>query len=124
MNAPKATCRPPAISTASRNASNEPSEVICASTTAASPAAGPLTLTWEPLRMPTTMPPMTPEIRPERSGAPEASAIPRQSGSATRNTTRPATMSRAKSLPEGWAGRAAVFMGGFSSKSRLDGERT
>jgi hypothetical protein len=36
------------------------------------------------------MPPTTPEIIPENRGAPEASAIPRQSGSATKNTIIPA----------------------------------
>jgi hypothetical protein len=35
------------------------------------------------------MPPMIPANNPDTNGAPEASAIPRQSGSATKNTTRP-----------------------------------
>lgn len=38
-------------------------------------------------RKPTTTPPTTPEIMPEKSGAPDASATPKQSGSATRATT-------------------------------------
>ena len=47
--------------------------------------------------LPITIPPMIPEIRPEIKGAPQASAIPRHKGSATRKTTIPAGMS----LP-GW----------------------
>ena len=72
-------------------------------TMAARPAAGPLTLTCDPLIAPTTMPPMMPEMTPEMIGAPDASAMPRQSGMATRNTTRPAM----RSLASG-AGRSMV----------------
>ena len=54
---------------------------------AANPAAGPLTPILEPLKPPTTIPPIIPEINPEKSGAPLASAIPKQSGRATKNTT-------------------------------------
>lgn len=54
---------------------------------AARPAAGPLTPKADPLYKPTTMPPMIPAMRPAMSGAPLASAMPRQSGMATRNTT-------------------------------------
>ncbi|MNY79130.1 hypothetical protein D3C86_2196310 [compost metagenome] len=39
------------------------------------------------------MPPIMPEIIPDISGAPEASAMPRQSGKATRKTTRAAGIS-------------------------------
>ena len=53
----------------------------------ASPAAGPLTPRAEPLRNPTTMPPTMPAMMPEKRGAPEARAMPRQRGTATRNTT-------------------------------------
>jgi hypothetical protein len=60
---------------------------MAATTIAVKPAAGPLTLNWEPLRAPMTMPPITPAIIPENKGALEPSAIPRQSGSATKNTT-------------------------------------
>src|SRR5438132_1604483 len=56
-------------------------------TITARPAAGPLTPTHELLMPPTTMPPTMPAIIPENSGAPLASAIPRQSGTATKNTT-------------------------------------
>jgi hypothetical protein len=34
-----------------------------------------------------TIPPIIPAIRPENNGAPEARAIPKQSGNATKNTT-------------------------------------
>lgn len=56
-------------------------------TIAVNPAAGPLTLKLELLNAPITIPPTIPAIRPEKNGAPEASAIPRQSGTATRKTT-------------------------------------
>jgi hypothetical protein len=52
-----------------------------------SPAAGPLTDNAEPLSRPATTPPSAPAIKPEASGAPDANAIPKQSGSATKNTT-------------------------------------
>ena len=58
-----------------------------------SPAAGPVTERGERLMNGTTMPPTIPAIRPETGGTPHAMAIPRQSGSATRNTTTPATAS-------------------------------
>jgi hypothetical protein len=54
---------------------------------AAKPAAGPLTPTDDLLIDPTTTPPTIPAIRPEKSGAPLASAIPKHSGNATKNTT-------------------------------------
>jgi hypothetical protein len=53
----------------------------------ASPAAGPLTLIGDLLRAPTTIPPTTPATTPENKGAPEASAMPRHSGNATKKTT-------------------------------------
>ena len=53
------------------------------------PAAGPLTLSGDLLIDPITRPPTIPAINPENKGAPEASAIPRHSGSATRKTTKP-----------------------------------
>jgi hypothetical protein len=34
------------------------------------------------------MPPTIPAIKPDKGGAPEATAIPKQSGSATKKTTR------------------------------------
>jgi hypothetical protein len=54
---------------------------------AANPAAGPLTPILESLKAPTTIPPIIPEINPEKSGAPLASAIPKHKGNATKNTT-------------------------------------
>ena len=59
---------------------------MAASTRAASPAAGPLTLNLEELRLPITIPPIIPEISPLKNGAPDARDIPRQRGSATKNT--------------------------------------
>jgi hypothetical protein len=59
------------------------------------PAAGPLTLKEEPLSEPTTMPPTTPAIIPEKSGALDARAMPRHRGRATRKTTIDAGISAA-----------------------------
>lgn len=56
---------------------------------AVSPAAGPDTDIFELLRNPTTNPPTIPEITPDKGGAPDAKAIPRHNGSATKNTTSP-----------------------------------
>jgi hypothetical protein len=53
----------------------------------ARPAAGPLTPNDEPLAIPTIIPPTIPAMMPEKSGAPEASAIPKHKGTATKNTT-------------------------------------
>jgi hypothetical protein len=58
-------------------------------TIAVSPAAGPVTLKEELLRNPTTTPPTTPETIPENKGAPEANAIPKHKGKATKKTTKP-----------------------------------
>jgi hypothetical protein len=60
---------------------------------AVSPAAGPLTLSEDPLKKPTTKPPTIPEMRPAMGEAPDATAMPRQSGRATRNTTKDAERS-------------------------------
>ena len=57
------------------------------STITAKPAAGPLTPNGEPLANPTTIPPTIPAIIPANKGAPEASAIPKHKGTATKNTT-------------------------------------
>ena len=100
MNPARASPRPiwisPARTTANRNAGNDPSDTIWAATIAVKPAAGPLTLVCDPLNIPTTMPPTIPASTPENNGAPDASAIPRHKGSATRNTTRPAVRSRGR----------------------------
>jgi hypothetical protein len=55
-----------------------------------SPAAGPLTLNAEPLKIVTNMPPTIPERSPAKRGTLQAKAIPRQSGNATKKTTIPA----------------------------------
>ena len=65
------------------------------------PAAGPETPTREPLINPTTIPPITPARSPGKtlgkegifSTFVEANPIPRQSGKATKNTTKPARKS-------------------------------
>jgi hypothetical protein len=62
---------------------------MAARTNAARPAAGPLTLRLELLNEPITIPPIIPDINPLKKGAPDANEIPRQSGNATRKTTRP-----------------------------------
>ncbi len=48
--------------------------VIAPNTRAASPAAGPLTLSFEPLKEPITIPPIIPDIKPLKNGAPDAKA--------------------------------------------------
>ena len=77
----------PAMNTAQRNKRKSPIFVIAAKTNAAKPAAGPLTLNFEPLNEPITMPPMIPEMMPLKNGAPEAKAMPKHKGKATKNTT-------------------------------------
>ena len=57
-------------------------------TITAKPAAGPLTPSGLPLKGATINPPIIPAINPEKSGAPEASAIPKHKGKATKNTTK------------------------------------
>ena len=73
MNPARASPRPiwisPAMTTASRNAWNDPSDAIWAATTAVKPAAGPLTLVCDPLSIPTRMPPTIPASTPENNGA-------------------------------------------------------
>src|SRR5690606_32568403 len=58
-------------------------------TMAVKPAAGPDTLMWDWLKKPTTIPPTTPVIIPANKGAPDANAIPKQRGRATKKTTKP-----------------------------------
>ena len=53
----------------------------------ANPAAGPLTPRDESLIDPTTIPPTIPAIKPEKSGAPLANAMPKHKGTATKKTT-------------------------------------
>ena len=59
-------------------------------TITARPAAGPLTPMFDLLISETTIPPTIPAMIPENSGAPEAKAMPRHNGTATRKTTKPA----------------------------------
>jgi hypothetical protein len=47
---------------------------------------------------PTTIPPTTPAITPENKGAPEAKAMPKHKGKATKNTTTLAGRSLLNSL--------------------------
>jgi hypothetical protein len=60
---------------------------MATSTIEVNPAAGPLTLNDDPLNDPTTIPPIIPAIKPENKGAPDAKAIPKHKGKATRKTT-------------------------------------
>ena len=83
---PRIVWSTPAMTTANKNVSNAPKSCIAVSTITASPAAGPLTPSGDPLNAPTTTPPTIPAISPENNGAPEANAIPKQSGKATKNT--------------------------------------
>lgn len=90
---PKRIWKTPAKTTAIKKDSKDPSIASCPATTAVRPAAGPLTLVCEPLKTPTIIPPTIPETNPEKRGAPEARAMPKQRGTATKNTTRPADKS-------------------------------
>ena len=83
---PRAIWITPARTTLIRNGPNPPRVSIAVKTITVRPAAGPETLSWEPLAHETTRPPMMPAIIPEKSGAPDARAIPRQRGSATKKT--------------------------------------
>lgn len=90
---PNITWKIPARIPANRNPSNDPIVEIPERTIAVNPAAGPLTLNGDLLILPTTIPPMIPEIIPENSGAPEAKAIPRHKGTDIKKTTRPDNIS-------------------------------
>lgn len=65
----------------------QPNSAIVSAMMTVSPAAGPLTCNAEPPSAPATTPPTTAAIRPATIGAPEASAMPSESGTATKNTT-------------------------------------
>ena len=75
------------MTTARRKVSKVGNLRMAAATIAVKPAAGPLTLNCDPLKEPMIIPPMMPAMMPLNNGAFEAKAIPRQSGSATKNTT-------------------------------------
>jgi hypothetical protein len=90
FNKPNKICKIPANTIAAKKVSKLPSFDIELNTIAVNPAAGPDTLNFEPLNAVVTIPPITPEIIPENIGTPQDSAIPIQSGSATKKTTMPA----------------------------------
>ena len=64
--------------------------MIAAPAKVVKPAAGPDTPRLAPLINETTSPPIIPDNKPAYKGAPDASAIPKQSGNATKKTERPA----------------------------------
>jgi hypothetical protein len=64
------------------------------------PAAGPVTLKAEPLKNATKIPPTIPEIIPANNGAPEAKAMPKHKGRATKKTTKPAGKSSLRYFEE------------------------
>ncbi|MCY1455075.1 hypothetical protein D9M71_721850 [compost metagenome] len=66
-----------------------PKSVIAVKIIAVNPAAGPDTLICDWLKYPTMIPPTTPAMIPENNGAPEAIAIPKHNGRATKKTTKP-----------------------------------
>lgn len=84
---PKIIWITPAITTAARNNWKLPSAAIDVKTITVKPAAGPETESCDPLIDAVTIPPIMPVINPAKSGAPEAKAIPRHKGKATKNTT-------------------------------------
>lgn len=86
---PNKTCRTPAT-TVMKQVTPQPNSATTSATTTVSPAAGPLTCSGDPPSHPPTMPPTIAAIRPARTGASEAIAIPSDSGSATRKTTNEA----------------------------------
>ena len=83
---PSSICKSPAMETARKNISKDPSSCIAAMLIAVRPAAGPLTLNSEPLIKEITRPPIIPAKSPEYSGASDANEMPRQSGRATKKT--------------------------------------
>ena len=66
---------------------------MAVATVTVKPAAGPLTAMDDPEIHETIIPATIPETTPDAMGASEANAMPRQSGNATRKTTKPAGMS-------------------------------
>src|SRR5690606_40427174 len=86
---PKTNCNNPAMIPSHKKSSNAPKSVIAVKTMAVKPAAGRDTEMLELLKAPTTIPPIIPEITPDKGGAPEANAIPKHRGNATKNTTKP-----------------------------------
>ena len=83
---PRSICKRPAIATERKNICIDPSSCMAAKQIAVRPAAGPLTLNSDPLISEIIRPPIMPAKRPEYTGAPHASEIPRQRGKATKKT--------------------------------------
>ncbi len=78
----------PERTTANKKDSKDPKVFIDEATIIVRPAAGPLTLIWDPDKEPIITPPIMPAITPENKGAPDAKAIPKQRGNATKKTTK------------------------------------
>ena len=78
----------PATTSAPRNRGKVPKLEIESKTITVNPAAGPETDTCDFDRAPTTIPPTMPAIKPAIGGAPLATAMPKQRGRATKNTTK------------------------------------
>ncbi|CDP85348.1 hypothetical protein BN975_02209 [Mycolicibacterium farcinogenes] len=83
---PNSTCKTPAP-TVMAQVTAQPNWEIRPATTTVNPAAGPLTCSGDPPRAPATMPPTIAAMMPASTGAPEATAMPRDRGRATKNTT-------------------------------------
>jgi hypothetical protein len=90
------------------------------SITAVSPDAGPLTLNSEPLKAPTTIPPMMPEIKPLRGLAPDATAIPKHKGTATKKTTMEADKSDLMFIMRNGDVSSKQYYGAISSHTLKD----
>lgn len=73
---------------------SQPNSATTSATTTVSPAAGPLTWSGAPPTMPARIPPTAAAMRPAATGAPEATAMPSESGTATRKTTSEAGTSK------------------------------
>ena len=83
---PSSICKSPAMETARKNISIDPSSCIAAILMAVRPAAGPLTLNSDPLISEIISPPIIPAKSPEYTGVPDANEMPRQRGRATKKT--------------------------------------
>src|SRR5689334_6894679 len=80
--APRATCSSPAHNVIAQVAGH-PYNWIKVAMITVWPTAGPLTWSGDPPRAPATTPPTTAAINPAATGAPEATAMPSDIGSAT-----------------------------------------
>ena len=88
--------------------SPRPSSSIAAKSAGASPAAGPLIVTYDPPRNGSTSPAMIAEISPQIGGAPDATAMPSENGSETSETTSPAEQVVSPVLQPGQAVRGLL----------------